>query len=338
MSIRRTQGVIVCVLAMALSTFGATSAGGSTHGSKSAAIDSEAQVLRAVAASRTLNVLPAHLSPPLGNPTLGDGLTMVEDRGCSPSYAQTSVKISNCVFGDAKGKHTLVILGDSHAAMWIPTFNLIGKRLKWRIIDLPKVNCGAADITYYLHQEQRDYTECNTWHQWAFAEINKLDPSVVVLTSLVDPYIVPPNNVLTPSAWTKGMEESLNLITSSGTKKVILGDIPYLVPAGQPQDGYSTLTPADCVAAHESDISHCVDPESVAVFTGLHQAEQTAAVGAGASYINVIPWFCTAACAPIIDNILVFENTEHITGAYAIWLSGVLQSALSSEMTAPTAK
>jgi hypothetical protein len=296
------------------------------------------QVLEAVDAARHSNSVPSKLSPSLQNVSTGDGFSMVGSRGCEPSYAQTSIKISNCIFGDAKGKHTLLILGDSHAAMWLPALNLIGDRLKWRIIDLDKVNCGAADITYYLHQEGRAYTECNAWHQWAFTEINKLDPSVVVLTSLLDPYIAPPGSNFGPSAWTVGLEKSLNLITSNGTKKVVLGDIPYLVPAGQPQDAYSNTTPADCVAAHEQDLSRCSLPEQVAVFTAYHQAEQTAASASGATYINVIPWFCSSVCTPIIHNLVVYENTQHITGPYAEWLSGVLQGALSAAMKTPTAK
>ena len=267
--------------------------GASTSATSSAHTASVPEVLKSVASAATVTTIPTHLTPSLEGAATDFGLPSAAGRGCQPGPSGTSVNVQSCIFGDPSGNHTIVVLGDSHAGMWLPAFDLTGQRAKWRIISLNKVNCGAAAVSYYLHTESRPYAECDAWHNWAFSEINKLDPSIVILTSFVAPSVsVPP---LTPSAWTTGLESSFGRITSPGTKKVVLGDIPYLVPGGN-NSGFSTVSPADCVAAHESNVQACSVSVAQAELTSFHNAELQGAEASNAQYIDVIPWLCSSIC------------------------------------------
>jgi len=331
-------GVITSVLMITLAACGSSTSSPTASSTPASAVPaSPAAVLRLVAAAPQITNLPADLKPPLQDAMNDTGFAMLGPRNCLPHYTATSVNTSNCIFGTTNGSHTIVILGDSHASMWLPAFDLIGKRLGWRVIDFTKVNCGAASLEYYLHQEDRPYTECDTYHKWVINEINSLDPSIVVLTSLV----IPGNVVarpLTPQAWTTGLDQTLAQIDSPGTHKVILGDIPYLIPGPSANTGYSVSNPPDCLAAHESNIRECSVPLSQAELANYHDAEATAAQNGGAQYIDVIPWFCSSVCTAVIGNMTVYENIQHITATYSRYLSGTLQASLESELVTPSAK
>ena len=45
-------------------------------------------------------------------------------------------------------------------------------------------------------------------------------------------------------------------------------------------------------------------------------------------YINVMPWFCSTTCNDIIDNIVVYKDSDHITATYSRYLENVLAAAL----------
>jgi hypothetical protein len=296
---------------------------------------STADVLALVQNAPNVKVLPKHLQPSLQHAESDTGTSMA--KACVATYSQTSIPISSCTFENPNAHHTIVILGDSHAAMWLPAFEAIGKRVGWRVIDLWKVSCGPADIDYFLLQEGHPYTACTTWHRWLYKEVNQLDPSIVVVTGLIIPAITN-SSTFSPADWETGLDASLSKIKSPGTKKVVLGDIGYLVPSATTNPGYSTTSPADCLALHTTSIQDCSLAESKAVFTSFQAADKDASAVAGAKYINVIPWFCSAVCTAVVGNLLVYSDSQHITAPYAAYLSGVLQDALQPDINAASAR
>ena len=59
-----------------------------------------------------------------------------------------------------------------------------------------------------------------------------------------------------------------------------------------------------------------------------------AARDAGATYIDVVPWFCSATCTAIVGNMIINQDGQHITRTYASFLSGAVQAALAPAMAA----
>ena len=41
-----------------------------------------------------------------------------------------------------------------------------------------------------------------------------------------------------------------------------------------------------------------------------------------------MPWFCSTTCNDIIDNIVVYKDSDHITATYSRYLENVLAAAL----------
>lgn len=274
-----------------------------------------AEVQQLVAAAPSIKALPANLAPPLTKALSDDAFGQLGAAGCLPTFSTTSLPAANCTFGDRTGSHTLVVLGDSHAAMWLPALDAMGQRTGWKVIDFNKVSCPAADVLVHLDQQNRPYTECQTWHNWVINEINTIKPDIFVATSETGFKVVGPGTL------GAGLVKTLESVDAR--YKVVLGDIAYLQ-----QDG------PDCLAAHPSDVQACSTPEPAALNTAGRAMEMGAAKAAGAAYIDVVPWMCSSVCTAVVGNMVVNQDDQHITRTYSAFLSGAVQAALAPEMSA----
>ena len=315
----RVISASACVATLAVAVCGAASAAAAQTSSKST-FTSTAEVLNTVAAAAHVNSLPSHLTPPLQDAASDDSASLLDAANCNPATNATTT--GKCVFGDPNGSKTIVLLGDSHAGMWWSGFNAVAKQAHWKLVLLMKAACPAVDLNFWNWQTNTPYPACNTWHQNITARINKLDPAVVVVSNWwhgdgIFPNGYPP----TAAQWQTGLEQTLNSITSPGTKKVVWGDIAYLAQTG-----------ADCLAAHESDVQACSTPASQAIPPGHEQTLRAAAQAAGATYVSTTPWLCSTTCTAVIGKYGVYADANHISASYAHYLAGAIQAALKPVM------
>ena len=285
------------------------------------------QVLRLVAAAARITTLPKDLTPTLEDADRdgGDLLSQTQP-GCYLVFARASVPA--CVWGDRAGSHTLVLLGDSHARMWLSAFDAIGKRLHWKVVLLAKSGCPPPYTGFYSGAYGKEYTECDRWHSYVISRINHMNPDLVVMSGNDGHPINSEHKPMTKAEWAAGLLKTLNMIKSPKTKKVVLGDIPR--PGHNP---WNNVSGPYCLAAHEDDVQAC-SSQRATVLKGLYNdVEQSVAKQAGAQYIDVFPWFCSSVCTEVIGNMVVFLDQNHITSTYATYLSGALQAALQPAMT-----
>lgn len=284
------------------------------------AVASTAQVLQAVASAPSIATVPSGVNPPLSEAAADHALTVLNEHGCDPAFAMATV--GSCVFGDPKGSKTIVLLGDSHAGMWFPAFDALAARAHWKLVVLMKAVCPAVNLSFWYWPTDGPYPACDTWHQYTTSRINALDPAVVVLTSWWHGVgIVPNGQPPTLGQWQLGLESSLGSITSRGTKKVVLGDIPYLTQTG-PQ----------CLAANGTNVQACTTPASQAVLTDHEQTLQAAAQATGATYISPTSWLCSSVCTAVIGRYDVYADASEITNQYVDYLQGALAAAMQPVM------
>ena len=282
-------------------------------------------VLHEAAAASSITKVPATIEPGLAQ-AAGDWGGRPNDR-CTPTVAQSSEPI--CVLGDPNGRKEMVVLGDSHALMWLEALNSIAAQAHWKLIDLGKPSCPAEIVTPInppgIGPSGGRYTICDKFHQWAIRWVNQAQPNLLVITQESDTFY------FNAKQWGTGMSALLKDIKSPKTRKVVLGNIPQL-----PKD------PPACLAAHINDVQACAAPRAVAV-SPFTQVERAAARQGGAGYVDTTPWFCSATCPPIVGNYEVYLDRPHITATYSMYLRGVLAQALlhpsssgTSGATAPT--
>lgn len=88
-----------------------------------------------------------------------------------------------CVYGAVASDTTLVLFGDSHAAQWFPALEQVAARRRWRLVSLTKSACPSAMVSVLNPSLGRAYVECDRWRRRAFARIDSLHATIVVVSN-----------------------------------------------------------------------------------------------------------------------------------------------------------
>ncbi len=286
---------------------------GRVHPTTSGTPDPSTFVANLVRVAPLIRVLPADLTPSLaGVRTDWGGPGPL----CWPALGQTSIPA--CVFGDPHGTRTMVLYGDSHAAMWFDAVNVIAVMSHWKLVYLGKGDCPADMLTYEnppgWGRAGGEYSVCDQWHRFALDRISRLHPDLVVITQEVRGK--PDGKGYSAHQWQQGLETTFDRLGVAKSKIVVLGNIPILPQAG-PQ----------CLARNSAAVQKCSGPV-VQYSTVFNRAERAATASKGARYIDVTPWFCSTICTAIIGKYQVYWDDYHIAATYSFVLEGVLTQSL----------
>src|SRR5262249_52403213 len=249
-----------------------------------AAADPAAELSRAIEASRGLGRLPANLTPKLT--AAGHDRARVWDDGCHADVPVTAPP-PGCVYGEPAGSRTVVLFGDSHAAQWFPALERLSLVQHWRLVELTKSSCSAADLPLWHDTLKRTYTECVAWHRAAIARIDQLRPGLVVVGSSFNYRPATPEPDL-PAQWKAAWDRTFDELQGSGARVAAIADTPYM--------GRSV---PECLAepANANDAGNCTR----SLHASLRGPEQRAVFLAYADRVTVIDplaWFCTRICPP----------------------------------------
>jgi peptidoglycan/LPS O-acetylase OafA/YrhL len=269
------------------------------------AADPAAELRRAIEASRRMGALPANLRPRLA--AAGRDRARVWADGCHADVPATTVP-ADCVYGDPASSRTVVLFGDSHAAHWFPALETLAAERHWRLVEVTKTSCSAADVALWHESLKRAYTECAAFHRAAVARIRALRPALVVVGSSFN--YRPATPAGDPAAqWRAAWDRTFDQLRSSGARVVALADTPYM---GGPVP--------DCLAepANTGDAANCTRTLSGALRGGDQRRVFLAYAGSErATIINPIAWFCTDVCPAVIGNVLVYRDSNHMTTTFA---------------------
>jgi len=266
-------------------------------------------LIQAVADAPKIKVLPADLTPSLAG--------VRSDWGgppppCWPSYTQTSVPA--CVYGDPAGTHTLVLYGDSHAAMWFAAMNLTAALSHWRLIILTKGDCPTLDLAFRnppgVGKPGGAFAACAQWHKFALARIQAIRPDLVIITQ--DPNLAPDDHSYPENQWQRATVAVIKSLPVPASHVIVLGDIPQTRTSG----------PA-CLARYPRNVQRC-SGQNLPNIVSQNHAEASAATQTGARYIDVVPWFCSTICTGVVGHYQPYWDPYHITASYSMALGQAL--------------
>jgi peptidoglycan/LPS O-acetylase OafA/YrhL len=281
-------------------------------------------VLHEVAAAKSITKVPATIDPGLAQAASDYG-GYFEDGPCEADFTQSTEKL--CFLGDVHAHRLLIVYGDSHAVMWLSAFDSIAKDAHMRLLILGKPSCPAEPIVVAnplgLGSPGAPDVACNNWHKWAVRTINRLSPSILVV-SQENTYMAPGLKWFTHSQWANGLAELFKMIQNSRTEKIFLGNIPLLAQTGP-----------TCLSAHLADARACSTPVAQA-YLRFDQTEFSVTESLDIRYIDPTPWFCSSVCTAIVGPYNVYLDRSHVTAAYASYVHNALAQALFSPSPMPT--
>lgn len=251
-----------------------------------------APVVAAAALARAGAPIPTVLDPATA---AGAGQPIAS--ACLPAFG-SGLSYQLCSLGDVQARHTVVLLGDSHASMWTPAFVRAARRLGFRLVPLAKPGCAL----WALH-ENRPGWPCLSWWRGVLGVIARLRPSATIVSFLTDNYTVAQAGLAA---------RLVARVMRAVPHPVLLADAPS-------DDWYvnNVPTPAQCMAAPGANLARCGLHLTPAIRASL-QRIQAMVVSHGYPAIPTLQWFCEGdLCPTVIGGIVTSEDGNHITPQYA---------------------
>lgn len=216
--------------------------------------------------------------------------------GCHVGDGDSTVRA--CAFGPEDAPVTVALVGSSHAAHWLPALQEVSARRGWRIVSYTKSSCLFAETKTYSFGVLAP--DCEQWNVALVARLAKDRPDLVVT---VGTYAGGPQEVVVA-----GAVKQWDRLGSAGVPMLILRDTPWY-----PFDA------ADCVDLNGPTSARCarVRPPDFPAPPDLP---------ANALFVDPLDWFCTRdLCPPVIGNVLVYRDRDHVTTTYARTLGPLLE-------------
>ncbi len=294
-----------------------------------------AAVESAVADAIDTTTLPEDVVPGPGLVARSGSLDSLEQR-CARDYLYADID-EICVFGDPKSKRTILLWGDSRAAMWMPALSRIAEQNGYALAVVTKLGCPPLlGPTPWLAAESRPYVECVQFNDRVTELVNDvIKPRIVVLSGAVrgfaasDDGKVEPlgegnaDNTWTPDhdadeIWQTGLRRALESFDDDDAEVFVLGEAPY-----------PTQDAGTCLAEHPDAVDECGVTPEIGVYDEHNAAERATAEDAGATYVSALPWLCDDdLCPAVIDDHVVYRDSFHLNREFVLHISRALGSAL----------
>jgi hypothetical protein len=265
-------------------------------------------VAAAVDASRRNAALPWPLTPAVGH--LSDDFYSFP-KGCAAHAGQTASSV--CHLGDASAAKTLVVIGDSHAQMWMPTILRLAQRDDWAVVPFVKIGCVP---TKWLHT--KDWG-CSVWYQWALRQAARLHPQVSLV---IASWAGSPN----PSGAVAAVSALITRTKRFSGATIVVGDSPH-----------QHREPVDCLLSSGATMRTCT---SRAAASELRTDARVAAIAAKqrVGFVNVTGWFCghgsgsAVLCPVVVNRTIGWIDLGHVSETYALELATPFRNAFRREL------
>jgi peptidoglycan/LPS O-acetylase OafA/YrhL len=254
-------------------------------------------VEESITAARKRAAIPQPLSP--------SPAALLTDRyhfpgGCVTRDGQTSSTV--CTLGRVGAPRKVVVIGDSHAEMWMPAIVAMATTDGWQVVPLVKDGCGPTQWG------SASSGECRSWFKWAVRQANAARPYVTLVGGRYAG-IYGSNGDLQANT-IRGMSDLLTALR--GSKNLVLIEDP----PGQVEE------PVDCLLHGGASLSRCTT-----TLTNAQAGENDNTTGrltgfAGVRLLKTKRWFCSGnTCPMVIGHTIAYIDTNHVSLAYATALA-----------------
>jgi len=238
--------------------------------------------------------------------------------------------IVTCQYGERDADFEVALVGNSHAAHWVPTLDTIGKDRHWKVTTYLAASCsGTYNLTALATMSIA--RRCVGWGTDVVARLRADPPDLIVFATHMG-----------RSAWgMNGIERSLPtfeagfhrmFIDMAGAKRpiVVIRDTPQPI-----NHGVDSIP--DCIAEHRGDPEKCdgrraaweiADPAATA-------ARRLRARGLDIAVADLNNYFCDKkTCFAAIGGVIAYFDGHHISATYARTLAPYLDKVLTSALLA----
>ncbi len=223
-------------------------------------------------------------------------------RPTSPVVARTCMQLTAA--GEASG--TVIVVGDSHAQQWMGAMLPIARDEGWNVIALLLGGCSFAAAEPPVPGS----VGCVEWREATERFIKRVNPDIVFGMATKSEPGGSGEHVL------GGLEVTVDHLRSTGAEVVLFRDNPRF-----------THNVFDCVVDHGADSPRCRVDRSDA----LAPLDPSLGSVGDAHVVDLTDYLCPdGVCLPVIGNIAVYRDDNHLSKMYATSMAPMLERELRS--------
>lgn len=230
-----------------------------------------------------------------------------------------------CVFGTPSGTKTIMVIGDSHAAHWIPAFDEIGGTNDARVVALQVGNCPLlsakppSPTTISTPLRPQEPVACTELRRDLPTAIAQVGPDLVVASASESYVERTPSEI---SLWENGHRDLATRLASDGIGLLLLHDVARWEtdPLECLIEGGRCALERDKVEAHRAPVAN---------------AERDALISAGHGIlIDPLDLLCGPEWCEPRDSSgeIIMQDSHHITRAYARSLAPHLEPLVTDAL------
>jgi hypothetical protein len=231
---------------------------------------------------------------------------------CIAHDASSRVAEKVCRIGDASSSKLIVIMGDSHALMWMPALLAMADRDGWAVVPLLRLGCSPDKWI-----SATGPASCRAWSRWAEARVEQLHPTVVLLAGSI------------PEIASSGTRVAVDGILGAAQR---LASRERLIVIGDPES--LSFEPVDCLLRSRASMASCTTswPESS---LAAYDAIERGAARLGAGFLATRGFVCyDGDCPAVIAHMVVWGDNSHLTVAYSQALAAPFRASFIAALAA----
>jgi peptidoglycan/LPS O-acetylase OafA/YrhL len=219
---------------------------------------------------------------------------------------QSRSEVLSCDFGDPNSKFKIVMIGDSHATHWFPTFEEMAQGQPVYFRGVAKSACLFSLEPVHSPTLKRPYTECAEWSHNVIEWLTRERPDVVLVSQ----------SPAYPASAIEGMVKAWALLREKNLNVQAVVSTPWM-----------PFEPSTCPISSKDWRVDCT-PDRRTVFRP--DLVLAAAERLQVPTLDFSDNFCRAAHCPImIGGVFVYRDRHHMTATFARTLAEPMSSKLS---------
>jgi peptidoglycan/LPS O-acetylase OafA/YrhL len=229
------------------------------------------------------------------------------------------------LFGDPTGAVTIGVVGDSHAAHYLPALDALGRRHGWRLLMFKVNSCSPSAPTWTSTWSADGSEACQTWRQALLDDLPELASIDLVVTSSVAPRYA--------RTETFAVQEQAAAAFTTMWDSWLDADIPVVVIADVPGPGEEVGEASECVAAHLDETDPCTAPRSVVVEPDAMVIAATASPRPGLTLLDFTDVYCSSErCHAVVGGVGVYRGGAHLSHFFSLSLAPYLEPAIDDAL------
>ena len=274
------------------------------HGPTSTAKGALSPVIAAVQSARAGAPLPSPLTPAIDHLNSHPAPYAIPPE-CLGHNNSGVIAIKVCRLGDSSSKKLIVLMGDSHAFMWVPAVLEMAWHDHLAVVPLLRLGCTPSNWPP-AHRSGR----CAEWFRWAIGRIKHLHPSAVLLGGSID------------QMQTAAVGREVAGVVGAARELHGLGRV---VVIGDPEG--LDFNPVDCLLKPGATMGTCTTTWPASALRGYNHVKQgVTRLGIGflatrgfVSYQREYP--------AVIGHTIVWLDGNHMTYLYSAQVAGAFRAA-----------